>query len=63
MYEKVRRETGGNKCPHVENKCPDCPLGCELTGHTCVLELGDSCKIWADIKKDWDKEDRFVPRS
>jgi len=50
------------RCPEARNKCSECPTTCNLSDHTCVLELGEPCKIWEDIKKEWEEEDGVVSR-
>lgn len=49
-----------DRCPNARNKCAECPTTCDLHGHTCELELGGNCKIWDEIRKDWEEEDKVV---
>lgn len=45
-----------DRCPHVRCRCGECPNECDLSGHTCVLELGEPCRIWEDIQEQWRQE-------
>jgi len=47
-----------NDCPYVARKSygDEVEDHCDMTGHICLLELGQHCATWAEIQKEWERQ-------